>query len=185
MGAKTTIKKKRIVKPRNTATHHWGAPPSVWPTIIESVSEGMSLADACATAGVSYSWFWGQVRIYPLKMAEYRRAQEVRAHYLAEQTISIADSEAYAPDDKRVRIGARQWLAAKTAAMYGDGKVKVDITHEVGDTLAQLIAQARDASDSVVDITPARPQISASPTPRAMAGDSAAARAATPYGWGD
>ena len=51
----------------------------------------------------------------------YARAQEDRADYFADEIVEIADQEGIDPNDKRVRIDARKWTAAKLRPRrYGD-----------------------------------------------------------------
>lgn len=51
----------------------------------------------------------------------YTRAKEDQADYLAEECLEIADSTEFEPQDKRIRVDIRKWLASKfQPKKYGD-----------------------------------------------------------------
>ena len=77
--------------------------------------------------------------------ANIARAGELQADALADDLLEIADDPLLAPDDKRIRIHARQWLAGKQRPKkYGD---RIDVTAEVNHlhrlSDEQLEAEAR------------------------------------------
>lgn len=52
---------------------------------------------------------------------QYARARELQAESLADDIIDIADNKGLEPNDKRVRIDSRKWLAGKLKPkVYGD-----------------------------------------------------------------
>lgn len=62
-------------------------------------------------------------------LKKYTRAKEESADTLADQLLEIADDASLDPNDKRVRIDARKWIASKMKPKkYGDK------TALVGDT---------------------------------------------------
>ncbi len=106
--------------------------------VIEGIESGLSAKVACKEVGVSTSWFrkWkGEGE----NVALYTRAREARADVLAEEIIEIADSEPKTIESeygdkvdtgdiqqKRLRVDARKWAAAKmNPKKYGD---KIDHT---------------------------------------------------------
>lgn len=88
---------------------------------------------------------------------QYARACEIRGEAFAEELIDIADDATLDPQDKRVRIDARKWVASKLLPrLYGDSvTVKGDkdnplhMQHRFDLTDAQLLAIAAggDAQD--------------------------------------
>ena len=78
-------------------------------------------------------------------MLKHTRAREAHAAVLAEETLKIADND---PDPirARVRIQARQWLAAKyDRETYGD---KVDVGHVHTIDLKAALEQAKARLES-------------------------------------
>ena len=54
-------------------------------------------------------------------VARYARAREEQADHYADEIISIADNEDLAPEDRRIMVDARKWVASKLKPRkYGD-----------------------------------------------------------------
>jgi len=59
--------------------------------------------------------------------AQYARAREEQADHYADEIVAIADRADLKPEDKRVRVDARKWVASKLKPKkYGE---KVDVEH--------------------------------------------------------
>ena len=95
---------------------------------------GKSLRSTCAGAGMPcpttvYNWLVQ----YPAFMEHYARAREVQTDVLADEVITIADTEPD-PHKARVMIDARKWLAGKLRPKkYGD---RVEVEHLGGNGLS-------------------------------------------------
>jgi hypothetical protein len=89
--------------------------------ICEHVADGLSLKEACELPGMparrtAYKWLGEHDNFVRM----YARAREERADLIADEIVSIADSEPD-PNKARVRIDARKWWAAKVnPKKYGD-----------------------------------------------------------------
>lgn len=112
-------------------------------TICERLLEGESLRNICKSedmpaASTVFKW----LNTIPDFAEQYARAKEEQAEILADEIVQIADEEAD-PAKARVRVDARKWVASKLKPKkYGD-KLDIDqkTTHEVGDSLATLMAK--------------------------------------------
>lgn len=70
--------------------------------------------------------------------AQYARACEARTEHMVDEMLEIADDAAIDPQDKRVRIDTRKWLATKLLPKkYGD---KVEVSGRL--SLEQLVGQS-------------------------------------------
>jgi hypothetical protein len=75
-----------------------------------------------------YLWF----AAHPEFSDNYARAREEQADFYADAIVDIADNPELDPNDKRVRIDARKWVASKLKSkQYGD-KIDVDANVKVG-----------------------------------------------------
>jgi hypothetical protein len=89
--------------------------------LCEHIADGMSLKDACALPAMpsrttAYKWLAEHTSFANL----YARAREERADLIADEIITIADTET-CPHKARNRIDARKWWAAKVnPKKYGD-----------------------------------------------------------------
>ena len=98
-------------------------------SICEQVANGLALKEICASGGMParstvYKWF-GLHRAF---VDMYTRAREERADLIADEIVSIADTEPDA-NKARVRIDARKWWAAKVnPKKYGD-KIQTENTN--------------------------------------------------------
>jgi hypothetical protein len=102
------------------------------------ISEGGSLTAFCLQDGVPRkATIMRWLRENALFRDCYARAREDQAEVYADSIAAIADGEGD-PNDKRVRIDARKWLASKLAPKkYGD-RVLHDATEEAATALSQL-----------------------------------------------
>ncbi len=119
---------------------------------IALVGEGAMLKDACATVGMHPSTFALVISSLRNLSAAYAHAQTVRADILADEALTIADTDKDA-GVARNRILARQWRASKLAPKtYGDRlDIAVTQTISVGDALAEARARLiRPVSDQQV-----------------------------------
>lgn len=111
--------------------------------ICEGVAKRISLVKICASDDLMpeprtvYRW----LREHPEFSHNYARAREDQADYIAEEVIEIADDPELEPNDKRVRVDARKWLASKyRPKVYGD---KIQTEHsgkiDTGDMTADQV----------------------------------------------
>ena len=134
--------------------------PSTTATLVESVIDdvlaGSTLKNALATRDMTAQAFARILQGDKSAAAAYARAAELRADLLADEIISIADSDSD-PAKVRNQIQARQWLASKlNAKRYGD-RIDLNVTQtvDIGATLAEARARLlRPASDhhGVIDV---------------------------------
>lgn len=155
-------KKPRPRKPRNKLPIDPGTfdphkvHKDVRAEICERIAEGESLRGICQTTGFpAASTVCGWLRD-PNQHAfaeRYAQAREDRAALLADQIIEIVDDAKLDPADKRVRMDARKWLAAKMDPhRYGD-KIEQHVSGRVDhlhSTQAQRLA-ALEAFNSTED----------------------------------
>jgi hypothetical protein len=81
--------------------------------LLERIAEGESLRQICAAEDMPgrstvYQWLCANKEFAD----QYARAREEQADTLADEITDIADGND-APDNKRVRIDARKWVAGK------------------------------------------------------------------------
>jgi hypothetical protein len=102
------------------------------------LASGQSLKSFCKqpdAPGLStvYQWLAAHKDFADL----YTRAREDQADALADEMLDIADDASLDPNDKRVRIDTRKWIASKLKPrVYGD-KVQSEVSG--GLTLEQLV----------------------------------------------
>lgn len=107
--------------------------PEIANAICEALIEGKSLRAICKTDGMPSAstvcrWL-GQNEAF---REQYAHARDAQADTLADETLSIADDAGLDPQDKRVRIDTRKWLAGKLKPKrYGDA-VQMKHTGEDG-----------------------------------------------------
>lgn len=89
--------------------------------ICERIGDGESLRSICASEDMpSKSTVFKWLAENKAFSDQYARARESQADSMADDIVSIAD-EPGDPNDKRVRIDARKWVASKLRAkVYGD-----------------------------------------------------------------
>lgn len=90
--------------------------------ICERLADGESLRSICRDDEMpAKSTVFKWLGLVPAFADQYARARETQADSLADDIIDIADNKALEPNDKRVRIDARKWLAGKLRPKaYGD-----------------------------------------------------------------
>lgn len=74
----------------------------------------------------------------PENAERYARATEKRAEWYAEQIAEIADDPELDPQDKRVRIDARKWIACKLIPRRFGDKQEVDVKAQVSIEMVKL-----------------------------------------------
>jgi hypothetical protein len=113
--------------PKPKAAKSKGGRPTVFTRalaaeICEMVAEGMSMKEIYMLPDMPrrstvYGWLSSDKEFSDL----YARAQEERAELLADEIISIADNGDLDPNDRKVRLDARKWIASKLKpGKYGD-----------------------------------------------------------------
>lgn len=96
--------------------------PVIAERICSLIAQGNSLRAIAAMDGLPSveamrTWLLRHVEF----AAQYTRAREAQAEHFADEIVSIADREELDPQDRRVRIDARKWVAAKLLPKkYGD-----------------------------------------------------------------
>ena len=89
--------------------------------ICECISAGKSLRKTCAELNFPLRTIFDWVRANPEFSQQYARAMDDRADALAEELQDIADDPTIEPNDKRIRVDARKWIASKLKPKrYGD-----------------------------------------------------------------
>lgn len=91
-------------------------------TICERLADGESLRSICRDDEMpAKSTVFKWLGLIPAFADQYARARETQADSLADDIVDIADNKTLEPNDKRVRIDARKWLAGKLRPRaYGD-----------------------------------------------------------------
>jgi hypothetical protein len=145
----------------------YGPDNRCWEVILDTISSGGSLSTALA----KHTWMpsVAQARRHIANdldfQARYEKALQDRADKLAEEIIEIADltpPEGLEPAamsawvaDKRLRVDARKWVAAKLQPKrYGD-RIDVAVTDtriSVMDALAQAKQRVLNDNSDVVDV---------------------------------
>lgn len=90
--------------------------------ICERLADGESLRSICRDDEMpAKSTVFKWLGLIPAFADQYARARETQADSLADDIVDIADDKKLEPNDKRVRIDARKWLAGKLRPRaYGD-----------------------------------------------------------------
>lgn len=145
----------------------YGPENRCWEVILDTISSGGSLSTALA----KHTWMpsVAQARRHIANdldfQARYEKALQDRADKLAEEIIEIADSmppEGLEPAamsawvaDKRLRVDARKWVAAKLQPKrYGD-RIDVAVTDtriSVMDALTQAKQRVLNDNSDIVDV---------------------------------
>lgn len=91
-------------------------------TICERLADGESLRSICRDENMpSKSSVFKWLGMHKTFADQYARAMEARADSHADDLVDIADDRTLDPNDKRVRIDARKWVASKLRPkVYGD-----------------------------------------------------------------
>lgn len=112
--------------------------------VISSIFDGLTLVNALKLHDCSASMFYKTLEKYPESQLQYAYAEKFIADVLAEEIISIADTEENY-GKARNQIDARKWLAGKRAPKkYGDRidvnvEGSIDLTHAI-DAASKRIA---------------------------------------------
>lgn len=124
-------------KPARPAHRPTDYTPEIVAQICDMISDGMSIRAICALPimpgrATVYEWL-GQHKEFADR---YAHAREERAEFYADQIIEIADNSDLDPNDRKVRLDARKWIASKLKpGTYGD-KVSVG-----GDASAPIVSK--------------------------------------------
>lgn len=91
-------------------------------TICEEIADGRSLRSICNDDGMpAKSTVFKWLAAVPAFADQYARAREAQADSLADDILDISDNKSLEPNDRRIRIEARKWLAGKQRPkVYGD-----------------------------------------------------------------
>lgn len=124
--------------------------------VIDLILEGLPLREAIKDAGLTPQLFNYRLQGDRAAAVAYARAVEVKADLMADEVVSIADSD---DDPAKVRnqMQARQWLASKLyAKRYGD-RIDLNVTQtlDIGSTLAEARARLLPRRD-MLDVTDAQ-----------------------------
>jgi hypothetical protein len=104
---------------------------TVMDEICERIAEGKSLraickADDMPAISTVMKWLTQDAAL----AEQYARAREIQADTMFDEVLDIADNSDADPQDRRVRIDARKWMAGKLRPkVYGD---KLDVAHSGG-----------------------------------------------------
>lgn len=102
--------------------------------LLSALSTGDSMAKISQRIGVSVTTIWRMCEADKELDEKYTRAKQQKAQYLAEQIIDIADDPELKPDDKRIRVDARKWVAGKYyGKLFGD-KIMTEHSGTIGTT---------------------------------------------------
>lgn len=99
--------------------------------ICDRIADGDSLRTICRDKGMPnkasvFKWLAED----PALSDQYARAREAQADSLVDDMLAIADDTSREPNDRRVAVDARKWVASKLRPKaYGD---KLDLSGNVG-----------------------------------------------------
>ena len=115
--------------------------------ILDQIAQGRSIAELARERNVSRA-FLSEILNSPDNLPALRAARALAATAFAEETVSIADSaEPATAQVARLRIDARQWLAARWGReIYGERcvpNVQLNLAQIHADTLRQINAEER------------------------------------------
>ncbi len=114
-------------------------------TLIEGIATGDSVAKIAKKIGVSVPTIYRRIDSSEELLDKYTRAKQSKAQVLAEEIIEIADNDDLKPDDKRIRVDARKWVAGKYyGKLFGDKITQehtgtIDLSGQSDDQLAAKI----------------------------------------------
>jgi len=108
--------------------------------ICERIADGESLRSICREDGAPdkatvFRWL-GEHEAF---RDQYARAREAQADSYADDIADIADDKALDPNDKRVRIDARKWLAGKLRPKRYGEKIVQEHSGPEGAPLTQVV----------------------------------------------
>lgn len=96
--------------------------PALADRLLAEMTDGLSLKTICEQDGMPsrvtvYAW----LRLHEDFAARYDVAQRDRAQALVDDMSTISDRTDLDPNDKRIRVDTRKWLASKILPkLYGD-----------------------------------------------------------------
>jgi len=101
---------------------------SIRTTIVDMLAVGDSVGKISKTiskgASQIFRWIDADTELSDL----YARAKQAKAQLLAEEILEISDDNELKPDDKRIRVDARKWVAGKYyGKLFGD-RTTIDAT---------------------------------------------------------
>ncbi len=117
--------------------------------VCEHVAAGGSIVDLCDENAAMPTWrtVYGWMAKHDTFFQAHARAKLAQMQLRADEIIPLADDESLKPEDRKVRVAARQWLLAKLVpATYGD---KLDVTSK-GEALAAPSHQVDARVQSIV-----------------------------------
>lgn len=96
--------------------------------ILHAVATGSPVRQAALAVGTTDTGFYRLMAYDPDIALRYTHARDAQADHYFDEIIGIADDSSLAPDDRRVRIYARQWVACRMRPnKYGE-RVSTRIT---------------------------------------------------------
>lgn len=107
---------------------------------ISRYATGLPLEKVLKEIGISSEYFYGALTANPMLDAMYIAAQRAKAEMLADEIITIADTEEDS-QKARNRIDARKWWAGKANATKWGDKIQLEVEHKVD--LAGALTEAR------------------------------------------
>jgi len=115
-----------------------GRPLQLDQTIRDSIVDMLSVGDSVGKisktiskgASTIFRWIDEDAELQDL----YARAKQAKAQVLAEEILEISDDNELKPDDKRIRVDARKWVAGKYyGKLFGD-KIMTEHSGTIGTT---------------------------------------------------
>lgn len=130
-----------MAKAKDKVTKPSDYTPEVGDIICERISRMEALAKICDTddslpsARTVYRW----LRENEQFCQNYTRAKEDQADYLADDTLTISDDQSIDPQQKRIMVDTRKWLASKfKPKKYGD---RIAVAGEPDNPLTMIIKE--------------------------------------------
>ena len=134
---------------------------TVWPQVLEAISNGASLTEAMRQPNMpSLAWAKRQLQHNPDLQRAYQTAIVERAQALADQIVQLSDSQP-PPDlegaalsawvqQLKLRLWARTWVAAKLAPRQWGERLDVSVT----ETRISITAALKAAESRLIDLAP-------------------------------
>jgi hypothetical protein len=120
-------------------------------TIVDMLTLGDSVGKISKAIDRRPSTIFNWIDNDPELLDLYARAKQAKAQLLAEEVIEIADDENLKPEDKRIRVDARKWVAGKYyGKLFGDKITtehtgRIETTDLSDDELARRLAELEQA----------------------------------------